>query len=85
MTGKSSLIKTSRKPILKTPARPTPKTLTTPKSVRIHSETVNDMPSPNLEPTLMGTPVLVHGGARLKTHRADGMPLALPTVNPSHS
>ena len=33
----------------------------------------------------MGTPVLVHGGARPKTHRADGTPLALPTVIPSHS
>ena len=33
----------------------------------------------------METPVLVHGGAWLKTHRVDGMPLALPTVIPSHS
>ena len=85
VTGKSSPIKTPRKPILKTPAGPTLKTMTTPKSVRIQSETVNDMPSPNPEPTPMGTPVLVHGGAWLKTHRVDGMPLALPTVNPSHS
>ena len=30
VTGKSSSIKTPRKPILKTPARPTPKALTTP-------------------------------------------------------
>ena len=35
VTGKSSPIKTPRKPILKMPARPTPKTLTTPRSVRI--------------------------------------------------
>ena len=85
VTGKSSLIKTPRKPVLKTPTRPTPKTMTTPKSVRIQSETVNDMPSPNPEPTPMGTPVLVRGGAQPKTHRANEMPLALPTVIPSHS
>ena len=85
VTRKSSLIKTPRKPILKTPARPTPKTLTTPKSVRIQSKTVNDIPSPNLETTPMGTPVLVHGGAQPKTHRVDGTPLALPTVILSHS
>ena len=33
----------------------------------------------------MGTPVSVYGGAWPKTHRTDGMPLALPTVNPSQS
>ena len=71
VTGKSSPIKTPRKPILKTPARLIPRTLTTPKSVRILSETVSDMPFPNPEPNPMGTPVLVHGGAWLKTHRVD--------------
>ena len=68
VTGKLSLIKTPRKPILKTPARPAPKTLTTPKSVRIQSETANNMPTPISNPTSMGTPVSVHGGAWPKTH-----------------
>ena len=67
------------------PARPTPKVLTTPKSVRIQSETVNDMLTHISNLTPMGTPVSVHGGAQLKTHRADGIPLALPTIIPSHS
>ena len=39
VTGKSSPIKTPRKPILKMPTRPTPKALTIPKSVKIQSET----------------------------------------------
>ena len=68
VTGKSSPIKTPRKPILKMPARPTPKTLTTPKSVTIQSETVNDMQTPIPDPTTMGTPVPVHEGAWPKTH-----------------
>ena len=55
--------------------RPTPKTLTTPKSVTIQSETVNEMPTPILNPTMMETPVTVHGGAQPKTHRVDGTPL----------
>ena len=38
MTGKSSLIKTPRKPILKMPTKPTPKALTTPKSVKIQPD-----------------------------------------------
>ena len=63
VTGKSSPIKTPRKPILKMPVRPTPKVLTTPKSVKIQSETVDDMLNPIPNPTLMGRPVLVHGGA----------------------
>ena len=89
VTGKSSPIKTPRKPILKMPARPIPKVLATPKSLRIQSETVNDMPTPISNPTLMGTPVLVHGGAQPKTHRVDGIP-SLPPLhsllppNPSH-
>ena len=85
VTGKSSPIKTPRKPILKMPARPTPKTLTIPRSVRIQSDTVNDMSTPNLNLTLMGKPVLVYGGAWLKTHRMDGTPLIAPTVNSSLS
>ena len=71
--------------LLKTLARPTPKVVAMPKSVTIQSEKANDMPTPISNPTLMGTPVSVHGRARPKTHRADGMPLALPTVIPSHS
>ena len=55
-------------------ARPTPKVLTPPKSVKIQSETVNDMPTSIPNPTPMGTPVLVHGGAQPKTHRVDGTP-----------
>ena len=79
VTGKSSPIKTPRKPILKMPTRPTPKALTTPKSVKIQSEMEKDMLPPIPNPTMMGTPVLVHGGAWLKTHRVDGTPLILPT------
>ena len=49
VTGKSSPTKTSRKPLLRTPAmmpaRPTPKMLTTPKSVTIQSEIVDDFPA----------------------------------------
>ena len=70
VTGKSSLIKTPRKPILKTLTKPTPKALTTPKSVKIQSGTVNDKPTPIPNPTMMGTPVLVHG-AWPKTHRME--------------
>ena len=80
VTGKLS----PREPILKTPARPTPKVLATLKSVRIQSETANDMPTPLSNPTPMGTPVLVHGGAQPKTHSVDGRPL-LPTTLPSSS
>ena len=83
--GKSSPLKTPRKPILKTPTRPTPKALTTPKSVKIQSETVNDMLTPIQNPTTMGTPVSVHGGAQQKTHRVDGTPLISPTVLTSPS
>ena len=46
---------------------------------------MNDMPTPISNLTPMGTPVSVHGGAQPKAHRVDGMPLALPTVIPSHS
>ena len=83
VTGKSSPIKTPRKSILPTPARPTPKVVATPKSVKIHSETVNDMLTPISNPTTMGTPVLVHGGAQPKTHRMDETPLLPPSALPS--
>ena len=50
VTGKSSPTKTPIKPILKTPARPTLKALTTQKSVTIQSEPMDDItaPIPNL-------------------------------------
>ena len=52
VTGKSSLIKIPRKTILKMLTRPTPKALTTPKSVKIQSEMEKDMPTPIPNPTL---------------------------------
>ena len=84
VTGKSSPIKRPTKPILKTPTRPTPKALTTPKSVKIQSEPVNDMLTPIPNPTMMGTPVSVHGGALSKTYRVDGTPL-IPFTHSTHS
>ena len=63
VTGKSSPTKTPKKPILRMPAmmpaRPIPKALTTPKSVTIQSEIVDDMPVPIQNHTPMGTPVSV--------------------------
>ena len=69
--GKSSHEKTPRKLILRTPARPSPKALTTQKSVTIQSEPMEDMLAPIPNPTAIGTPVLVHGGAWTKTHRVE--------------
>ena len=72
VTGKSSPTKTPRKPILRTlartPARPTPRVLTTPKSVTVQLEILDDMPAPIQNPTPMGTLVSVQGGAWPKTH-----------------
>ena len=85
VTGESSPTKTPRKPILRMPIRPTPKALTAPKSVKIQSESMDDMLAPILNPTLMGTPVLVQGGAWPKTHRMDGTSLLPPTTLPSPS
>ena len=85
VTGKSSPTKTPRKPILRTPARPTPKALTTPKSVKIQSESMDDMPAPIPKLTLMGTPVSMQGGAQPKSHQVDGTPLLPPTALPSPS
>ena len=81
--GKSSPVKTPRKPILRTPARPTPKAQITPKSAAIQSETMDKMPAPILNPTPTGMPVSVQEGAQPKTHRADGIPLLPPTSLPS--
>ena len=64
------------------PARPTPRVLTIPKSVRIQPEIVDDMPAPIQNPAPMGRPVLVHGGAQPKTDRKDGTPLLPPTALP---
>ena len=85
VTGKYSPTKTLRKPIIRTPARPTPKTLKAPKSVTIQSEPMDDMPAPVPNPTPMVTAILVHGGDHPKTHRVDGTPLLSPTALPSPS
>ena len=85
VTGKSSLIKTIRKPILQTPARLTPKRLATPKSVRKQSDTTNDLPVTVPDPTPMKNPVMVHGGAGPKTPRIEGTPLVPPIIKPPHS
>ena len=84
MTGKSSPIKTIRKPILQTPARLPPKRLATPKSVRIQQDTTNDLPVTEPDPTPMKTSVMVHGGARPKIPRMEGTPLAPPMMKPPH-
>ena len=82
VTGKSSPEKIIRKPILQTPSRHTPRRLATPKSVRIQSEVVSDMTTPDLaipnnsDPTPMRTPVIMHGGARPKTPMIRSTPLA---------
>ena len=85
VTGKSSPIKTIRKPTLQTPARLTPKRLATPRSVRIQSDIINHLPVTELDPTQMKTPVMVHGGARPKTPRMEGTPLAPSIIKPPHS
>ena len=68
-----------------TPARPTSRRLATPKSVRIQSDTTNDLPVPESDPTPMRTPVMVPGGARPKTSRMQGTPLAPPIIKSPHS
>ena len=83
--GKSSPEKPVRKAILQTPARHTPITVATPKSVRIQSDVTSEMPAPDLNATPMGTPVMVHDGARPKTPRMESTPLAPPNMSPSQS
>ena len=56
VTGKSSPIKTIRKPILQTPARPTPRKVATPKSVRIQSDIVSEVSEKDSGPTPIRTP-----------------------------
>ena len=51
----------------------------------IQSESMYDMQASIPNPTPIETPVLVHGGAQLKTHRMDGAPLLPPTALPSPS
>ena len=70
---------------MKTLARLTPKRLATPKSVRIQSDITNDLPITEPDLTSMKTPVMVHGGARPKTPRMEGTPLAPPIIKPPHS
>ena len=85
VTGKSSPEKAVRKPILQTPARNIPRRVATPKSVKIQSSVTSEMPAPDLIPTPMRTPVMVHGGARPKTPRMESTPLAPPNMSPSQS
>ena len=61
------------------------KALTTPKSVTIQSESIDDMPAPIPNATPIGMPVLVHGRVWPKTHRVDGIPLLPPTALPPPS
>ena len=59
--------------------------MVTPKSVRIQSDTSNDLSVTEPDPTPMKTPFMVHGGARPKTPRVEGTPLAPPIIKPPHS
>ena len=79
VTGKSSPEKVTRKPILQTPSRHTPRRLATPKSVRIQSEVVSDMTTPDSIITPKSTLVRQHGGARPKTPMIAKTPLAPST------
>ena len=82
VTGKSSPEKIIRKPILQTPSGHTPRRLATPKSVRIQSEVVSDMTTPDSDSTPKNTPVMTHGGARPKTPMIARTPL-VPSIRPS--
>ena len=85
MTGKSSPEKTVRNPILQTPDRNILRRVATPKSVKIQSSVTSEMPTLDLSPTPMKTPVMVHGGTRPKTPRMESTPLAPPNMSPSQS
>ena len=84
VTGKSSPIKTIRKPKLHTPARPTSRRLATPKSVRIQSDITNDLPVTEPDHTPMKTPVMMYAGVRPKTPMVNGTPLTPSIINPPH-
>ena len=75
--NKSSPTKSVKKLPPQTPVRPTPRRVTTPKSVRIQTNNTNDMPNIIQNPTPQQTP-MVHGGARPKT-KIVGTPMALPS------
>ena len=85
VTSKSSPMKTVRKSILQTPARPTPRKIATPKSVRIQPNVKNEIPDQDLGPTSIRTPAMVQGGARPKTPRMFSNPLAHPSITTPHS
>ena len=84
VTGKSSPEKVTRKPILQTPSRHTPRRLATPKSVRIQSEVVSGMTTPDSITTPKSTLVRQHGGAMPKTPMIAKTPLA-PSTRPPHT
>ena len=69
-----------RTSVSQTPCRPTPRTIVTPKSVRIQPEVTSELSAPDSDPTPKRTPVMVHGGARPKTPRMEGTPLVPPRV-----
>ena len=69
--------------MLQTSARHTPRRIATSKSVRIQSEIVSDMTTPDSDPTPI-TPVKVHGGARPKTSVIESSPLALSIMPSLH-
>ena len=81
VTGKSSPEKVI-KPILQTPSRHTLRRLPTPKSVRIQSEVVSDMTTPESINIPVSTPVRQHGVARPKVPMIERTPLA-PSMRPS--
>ena len=75
--GNKSPIKSVRKRPPQTPVRSTPRRVITPKSVRIQTNNISDMPNTIQNPTPQQTP-MVNGGARPKT-RIAGTPMALPS------
>ena len=88
VTGKLSPEKVIRKPISQTQSGHTPRKLITPKSVRIQSKVVSDMAIPDSNSTPKRTPIMVHGGARLKTPMMVKTPLApstRPPLTPPHT
>ena len=82
VTGKLSPEMDIRKPTLQTLSRHTPRRLVTPKSVRIQSEVVSDMTTPDLDTTPIRTHVRQHSGARPKTPMIARTPLT-PSMRPS--
>ena len=81
VTGKLSPEKIIREPISQTPSKCIPRKLATPKSVRIQSEVDSDMTIPDSNSTPKRTPIMVHDGARPKTHMMVKTPLS-PSTRP---